>query len=241
MLEGELSPAGAPHEEGPQAQIADIYFVGEGEVDEGFSTNPVRFTLHAVFYCAGKVADKIVSLYSRTFRLDREYVADFNRSTGIAHAKRGDWEKAIPMLEKALTIAPDDQKTRMRLAEACNAADQHERACVHLKEVLNANPDSAQALRALGNHHSRQQDYERAIEYLERAVKLVPDHAQSFYRLGTAYDNRKLYDDAVRSFKDAIRLDPRFSKAYQALGFTYESMGNRTSAVECFKKALELE
>ncbi len=234
-------PAGAPREEGPRARGTEVYFVGEGEDDEGFSSNPVRFTLHAVFYCAGKVADKIVSLYTRTFRLDREYVADFNRSTGIAHANRGDWGKAIPMLEKALAIAPDDQKTRMRLAEACYAADQHERAHEHLKEILNVNPDSARALRALGIHHARKQDYEQAIKYLGRAVKLAPDHAQSFYRLGAAYDNKKLYEDAVRSFKDAIRLDPRFSKAYQALGFTYESMGDRTLAVECFKKALELE
>ena len=233
--------AGAPGVEESHAQGADPYFVGGGEADQVFSGNPIRFALHAVFYCAGKVADKIVSLYSKTFKLDREYVADYNRSTGMAHAERGDWGKAIPMLEKALAMASDDLETRMCLARAYSALEQHEKACAHLTEVLKADPESIQALRVLGSLHSRRQDYEQATECLERAVNLAPDHAQSFYRLAAAYDNRKLYDAAIRSFKDAIRLDPRFAKAYQALGFTYESMGDRDAAVGCFKKALELD
>lgn len=241
--EDEPRAAGAPGIEESHAQGEDPYFVG-GEDEETVQIptgNPIRFAMHAVFYCAGKVADKIVSLYSRTFRLDREYVADYNRSTGMAHANRDNWDKAIPMLERALKIVSGDLETRMCLARAYSALNQHERARAHLMEILKADPESIQALRVLGKLHSRQQDYEQATEYLARAVKLAPDHALSCYRLAAAYDNRKLYDDAIRSFKHAIRLDPRFAKAYQALGFTYESMGDRDAAVGCFKKALELD
>ncbi len=237
---GGIPPAGIPRGDKPIAGVGDIP-LEEAEVDPGFSGNPMKFAVHAVLYYAGKAADKIVSLYSRAFRLDREYVADFSRSTGIAHVEGGRWEKAIPLLEKALAITPDDQETRMHLARACGAANRHERAYLHLEKALKASPNSARVLRALGDLCSRRQDYERAIQYLTKAVKLDPDHAQSFYRLGAAYDNRKLYDEAVDSFKEAIRMDPRFAKAYQALGFTYEGMGDRESAVECFKKALELE
>jgi len=214
----------------------------ETDVKEGFSAAaPIKFAVHTAFYYAGRIADKVVSLYSRAFKLDREHVADFNKSTGIAHARHGRWEKAIPLLEKVLAITPGDQETRMYLAEAYGAANEYEKACQHLEQVLEMNPDSAPAVRALGIIHSRRQDYERAIEYLERAAELDPDHVEAYYRLGAAYDNKKLYDQAVESFKKAIQLDPRFAKAYQALGFTYESMGDRESAVECFKKALELE
>ncbi|MHC4201940.1 MAG: tetratricopeptide repeat protein [Planctomycetota bacterium] len=197
----------------------------EAGVDQGVSGNPVKFAVRAVFYYAGKAADRVISLYSRAFRLDREYVADFNRSTGMAHAERGRWEKAIPLLEKALAMAPDDQGTRMQLARACGAANRYERAYLHLEKALKASPNSAPVLRALGDLCSRRQDYERAIQYLTKAVKLDPDHVQAFYRLGAAYDNKKQYDQAIESFKEAIRLDPRFAKAYQALGFTYEGMG----------------
>ena len=252
VVDVKIPPAEALHNGGPEvaaaaagedrqmARVEEIRF-GESDVDPGVSGSPIRFAVRAVFYYAGKAADKIVSLYSRAFRLDREYVADFSRSTGIAHVEGGRWEKAIPLLEKALAITPDDQETRMHLARACGAANRHERAYLHLEKALKASPNSARVLRALGDLCSRRQDYERAIQYLTKAVKLDPDHAQSFYRLGAAYDNRKLYDEAVDSFKEAIRMDPRFAKAYQALGFTYEGMGDRESAVECFKKALELE
>ena len=116
---------------------------------------------------------------------------------------REGWEKAIPLLEKALTIIPGDEEIRMHLAEAYAGTNEHEQACRQLEEILEVSPDSARAVRALGLIHSRRQDYERAIECLEKAVELDPDHAQSFYRLGAAYDNRKLYDRAVESFKSA--------------------------------------
>lgn len=240
VAEDRKPSAAAPRDDGPTARADDACHE-EADVDPGFPSNPIRFALHAVFYCAGKLADKVVSLYGNTFKLDREYVADFNKSTGIAHADRGDWEKAIPLLEKALATTPDDEDIRMHLAEAYGAANQYEKACLHLGKALEASPDSARVVRALGVFHSRRQDYDRAIEYLKRAVALDPDHVQSLYHLGAAYDNKKLYDRAVDSFKEAIRLDPRFAKAYQALGFTYESMGDRESAVGCFKQALQLE
>jgi tetratricopeptide (TPR) repeat protein len=213
----------------------------EADVDYGFPRNPVKFAMLAVFHCAGKAADKLISLYGRAFRLDREYVATFSKSTGITYASRGRWRQAIPLLEKALAMEPDDHEPRMHLAEAYAATNQCAKAHAHLKMALAANPKSARVAHALGVLCLRQQEHERAVEYLTMAVELDPDHAESLYRLGTAYDSRKLYDKAVESFKGAIRLDPRFAKAYQALGFTYESIDDRKSAVECFKKALELE
>jgi tetratricopeptide (TPR) repeat protein len=200
-----------------------------------------KFAFRAACYLAGRAADKLVSAYTHAVTLDRDYIADFNKSGGLAHAQNKRWDKAIPLLEKSLTVAPDDAETRMRLAEAYAAEHRYEKACQHLEKVLEITPDSAAAVRALGAICVRQQDYDRAIEYLEKAVRLDPDHAQTHYRLGIAYDNKKRYEQAVEAFKKSIRLDPRFAKAYQALGFAYETMGNRDLAVECFKKALELE
>ncbi|MHC4251016.1 MAG: tetratricopeptide repeat protein, partial [Planctomycetota bacterium] len=153
--EGDPRADGAAGGGGPEAQRTDLYFCGGGDDDRAFPSNPVRFALHAVFYCAGKVADRIVSLYSRTFRLDREYVADYSRSTGIAHVERGDCGKAIPMLEKAIAMGSDDLETRMCLARAYSTSNMREKACAHLMEALKANPDSVRALRALGSLHSR--------------------------------------------------------------------------------------
>ncbi len=214
---------------------------GSGVGQRFFPTAPIRFAVHAAFYYAGKSADKVVSLYNKMFKLDREYLADFNKSTGMAYVRHGHWEKAIPLLEKALAVNPDDLDTRMRLAEAFGGTNEYEKACEQLEKILEQTPNSTRVVRALGIAYARRQDYDRAIEYLERAVKLDPNHAKAYYRLGAAYDNKKLYKQAVEAFKKAILVDPRFAKAYQALGFAYESLDDRQSAVQCFKKALELE
>jgi len=225
---------------GGQAAVAGGVPSEAADIARGFLAG-TRFVVHAAFYCAGRAADRIISLYSGTFRLDRACVADFNRSTGITHAKCGRWKKAIPMLKKALAITPGDQEARMHLAEAYGAANQYEMACAHLEKILEASPNSARAVRALGILYLRRQDYDRAIEHLRKTVELDPDQASAHYRLGIVYDNKKLYAQAIEAFREALRLDPRFANAYQALGFTYETIGDRESAIECFKKALELE
>lgn len=208
---------------------------------QDLSNSPIKLGFHMLFYLAGRIADKIVSLYTRTFALEGEYLADLNKSTAMTHARDGHWEKAIPLLERALSINPRDQESRMHLVEAYGATDQHEKAHQHLAKIPKTSPNSARTMRALGALHVQRMSYARAIEYLQKALELEPGHVQSHYHLGQAYDNEKLYEQAVESFQQAIRLDPRFAKAYQALGFTYESMGDRASAVEYFKKALELE
>jgi tetratricopeptide (TPR) repeat protein len=180
--------------------------------------------VHALLYFVGKASDMVVSLYCRTFRLENECLADFNKTTGIDYARQGYWGKAIPLLEKALVITPGDLDVRMYLAEAYSGVNKYDNACEHLEKILEKNPKSTPAVRTLGMIYSRRQDYDRAIEYLQKAGGLDPDHAKTFYRLGAAYDHKKQYKQAVECFKKAIKLDPRFGKAYQALGFTYEGM-----------------
>jgi tetratricopeptide (TPR) repeat protein len=240
----------AGNEAPPPEELRDNTQVAESEDHPLNMTQVVRrlsvatsakFAIRAACYLAGKAADNLVSLYTRAFRLDRDYILDFNKSAGLAHARNRRWSKAIPLLEQSLAMAPGDLDVRMRLAEGYSAENQPEKARQQLDQILEIDPDCAAAVRALGVIHARRQDYDRAIECLERAVTLDSDHGPTYYRLGMAYDNRKRYDKAVEAFKRAIRLDPRFAKAYQALGFTYESMGDRESAVTCFKKALELE
>ncbi|MHC4599341.1 MAG: tetratricopeptide repeat protein [Planctomycetota bacterium] len=241
---GENVEGGAPPRERPGEDPVPVEDPGSDGMGllPGFSlAATLRFAAHAAFCFAGRIADMVISLYNRVFRLEREYIADFDKSTGILHAKRGQWKRAAVHLEEALAVNPGDLETRMHLAEALCALNRFENAHHQFEKILDAKPDSSRALRALGFMFSRAQEYERAIDVLEKAVKLDPDHAPTLYRLGAAYDNCKRYDRAVDSFGEAIRQDPRFAKAYQAMGFTYESMGNRESAVDCFKKALELE
>ncbi len=234
------APAVVDWEDEPKTEGESTPF-SDGDVNKTFSASPLRFAMHALFYFVGKASDMVVSLYCRAFRLENECLADFNKTTGIGYAKHGHWEKAIPLLEKALVVTPGDLDVRMYLVEAYSGVNKYENACEHLEKVLEKNPKSIRAVRTLGMIYSHKQDYDRAIEYLEKAGELDPDHAKTFYRLGAAYDNKKQHKQAIECFKKTIKLDPRFAKAYQALGFTYESMGDRESAVECFKKALELE
>ena len=99
-------------------------------------TTSVKFAIRAACFLAGRAADKLVSLYTRAFSLDRDYILNFNKSAGLAHVRHRQWNKAIPLLEQSLVMAPDDAEIRMRLAEGYAATSQHEKACQQLEKIL---------------------------------------------------------------------------------------------------------
>ena len=207
----------------------------------GDAATKMGLALHTICLYAGRAADKMVSLYDRALCVDPAYRAEYLKSVGVSHSRKGRHSKAIAPLEAALAITPNDTEVRRHLGNAYFACNEVDKAATHLEKALEADALSPGVLFSLGMLSSKKQDYDNAIEYFRKTIELEPQNAQAHYRLGIAFDNKKLSEEAITFFKKAISLDPRDAKAHQALGFAYETIGDRESAVACFKKALELD
>lgn len=207
----------------------------------GGAATKMGLAFHTICLYAGRAADEMVSLYNRALCVDPAYRAEYFKSVGVSHLRKGRRSKAIAPLEAALAITPDDTEARRHLGNAYFACNELGKAAIHLEKALEADAHAPGVLFSLGMLSSRKQDYDKAIEYFRKTIEFEPQNAQAHYRLGIAFDNKKLSEEAITFFKKAISIDPRDAKAHQALGFAYETIGDRESAVACFKKALELD
>jgi tetratricopeptide (TPR) repeat protein len=122
---------------------------------------------------------------------------------GLIHLRAGQYDEAMPLLERAATLAPDDPWVQTALGRALVALFEEPRApddasalLPRAREVLTRaierDPDSAYTRVLLGRAHLLPGgDLERATSSLERAVQLTPGRedyrlllAQAFIRQG---------------------------------------------------------
>jgi tetratricopeptide (TPR) repeat protein len=65
---------------------------------------------------------------------------------GNVHLRRRDWPRALPLFERAATLAPRDPHPRLGLAMALIGTGRRERGLAEVDAVLRLDPDHLQAL-----------------------------------------------------------------------------------------------
>ena len=110
---------------------------------------------------------------------------DFHTSESIGrlHAKRGNTERAVSLLESAVRLRPAEPDPRLQLADLYAATDRWDMVESHLAEVIRHHPEHAVALARLGEIYAGQQRWEEASAVLARALNIFPDTDPKIQRL----------------------------------------------------------
>jgi tetratricopeptide (TPR) repeat protein len=109
-------------------------------------------------------------------------------ATGNAYDNAGDWAKAMPLLEKALKLAPDEPAILNELGYGLiNNGGNVERGLSLISKAVLLRPDDAAIIDSLGWAHYQRGAYADAIPLLERAVRLDQAQAEIGEHLGDAY------------------------------------------------------
>ena len=132
-------------------------------------------------------------------------------------SNRDHYDKAIPHLERAITIAPNFKRAHYNLARVYRESGNLEAATHALTETLRLDPN-----------------YQRAHE-LANSIK------QAHYNKGITYLNDERYSEAITAFQNAITLDADFTTAHYNLGLTYLKMETYVRAVDALQKTITLD
>ena len=174
---------------------------------------------------------------------------------GLLHLRAGRYDEAMPLLERAATLAPDDPWVQTALGRALVAQFEEPRApdnaSAHLPRARTAltraaarDPNSAYTLALLGRADLMPGgDLERALSSLERAVQLMPGReeyrlmlAQVFVRQGqTARATAELGPLMASGSRPEIRERARFmlgdmAERQQSAADTQRDVAQRSSA-----------
>jgi len=181
---------------------------------------------------------------------DRAILADAYRGLGVAWRRRGDLDKAIRELRKAVTEDGDDLDARAALGEAlvadCASLDEARR---HLERAANAPHPPALALYGLGRLALLEDAPATASEHLEKARVIADPDAtplgvQRKLEIVIAQGEAALAQrDAMRAhgfFLEALQADPRRADLHAKIAAAHRAIGNLDAALGSYDRALAL-
>ena len=164
--------------------------------------------------------------------------------------KRSQPEDAIPILERAAQLVPQDRELLLALCDAYSAAQRGRDAAQVLEKVIASfgnrrTKELALYYHRLGRALAQLGDKDVALTQLDMAFKIDPGSVMVLRDLGVlAFENNDL-DRAQKTFRALLlqRLDPAAGiskgEVFYYLGEISAKQGDRAKAVQMFERAIE--
>ncbi len=161
-----------------------------------------------------------------------------------------DIPKAIPLLSKAVMIAPDSAKysSALGLAEFQmweNSFPQEKKLfndCeIHLKKAVTLEPNSSNNLYNLAELYSYEDSFSLQSEDLFlKAIKISPTFWNASFKLGLLYLKKRKYEGAINQFNNALALSKDNIRILHQLAVAYEKTGNTVKSQQIYKQIVTI-
>ena len=172
---------------------------------------------------SGQVA-KAESLYRQVLHFDGDHVIA-NNLMGLLCLQTKRFEEATQLIEKALSIAPNDPQAEANLGLALYALGRLEQAAEHFHKSLKMAPNNPKVYNNLGIIYFRLRRVDDAILCYRQALAIQPGYAEVHYNLGSALTTKQRYADALASLKQCLALQPDFPGGRRSLAQVQRKMG----------------
>ncbi|MGM0767469.1 MAG: tetratricopeptide repeat protein [Pseudomonadota bacterium] len=159
---------------------------------------------------------------------------------GIASLSAGDLATGEPLIEKALTLAPDNHALRLRYAGYLVQRDEYEKAIDQAKQVPENASLSEQARLVVIEAQMAAGNTQQAITTAETWIKTQPDNATALIARGNIASRTGNPEQARGYFENARDKAPQLAAPEIALGNLARTREQTEEARAHFQKAVEL-
>ncbi|MEE2679654.1 MAG: tetratricopeptide repeat protein [Myxococcota bacterium] len=164
------------------------------------------------------------------------------RAQAAQLASAGRCDAALPLLEQARRLSPDDAPAALLQGKCLLHGKRYAAALEPLETAVRLDPDSPEAALYLGMTQYHLGDSDAAEATLARAEQLAPDNAEvALYRGLTLLDLART-DEATERFNRASRIDTANMEpmaSYYA-GLAHQSMGRTAEAEAALRRVSRL-
>lgn len=142
---------------------------------------------------------------------------------GTALLRRGKTSEALPLLERAYALRPDNLDAGMNLSGALILSNKFRRAVEVLEVLREVDPENAMVWTNLGAAYlgnpvlARDGEQMQAIASFERALELNPAAPSVAYNIGLIYRDRRDPVEAAAWFRRAAADNPQDQDAQSML------------------------
>ncbi len=260
--EGSIAPEAAPWEcprcaEEIVGTLEECWSCGssrEGEQDPQFkreedaasSSSPAPTSAAAAFVLPALklailvvIVVPVVALVS-SFRASLNHpVVHYNRA--IEYYKKGEYDKALASLDKAVSLAPADAPLYAARGLVCCAKGDYEEAIVDAGKATRLDPWAPLGWSIRASAWYEKGEYDRAVEDSSRAIQLDHWDAHARATRGAALCAKGEHDAAIEDFNEAIRLDPNTAWYFYFRGLALHAKGQYEQAVQDYDKTIHLD
>jgi tetratricopeptide (TPR) repeat protein len=152
---------------------------------------------------------------------------------GIILHDRGDFDGAIKLYDKALTLDEHNYLAMAEKAISLNAAGRHEEAIQLCKDIVSYHGDEQQlhnvyvtwgnSLDVLGKH-------DQSIEVYDEGISKFPDAYLLHFNKGITYISQENYEESIPFFQSSSKANPDHAGSHNAIGRLI-SKSNRVPAL----------
>ena len=187
--------------------------------------------------------DMAVSQYQTALSMlgaDAAARADIYLRLGETYRRKGELANAIPALEQARKVMPDNPVVLSTLALALDGSGRKADARKIYESTLKADPNNGVALNNLAFLIADGGgDLDQALTLAQRAKQMLPNTAEVSDTLGLIYLRKNLSDNAIDIFRDLVNKQPRQPTFHYHLGMAFSQKGDRPRALEQLQQALK--
>lgn len=158
---------------------------------------------------------------------------------GVALNSQG--KDALDVLQKAVSLSPDDAQALSNLGNAQKTAGLWEEAESSYRCALALNPADVVARYNLGSILQERQKFSEAEAAYRQAIDLAPDFVPSLFNLGTLLDSKGDTAGAESCYRHVLQLDSGHLSANYNLGSVLLQLGGYAEAETCFRQVLMRE
>ena len=144
--------------------------------------------------------------------------------------RKHDYQKAVPVLGKALEMHPDAEETRFQLAKSLMAIQDYNGAIPELESLVAKTPDFVKAHSYLEMAYARTHRLEEAIRECKTVLGYAPEDYESYLILGYAQARSGDPQAGVATLKKAALLQPKGPLAHVWLADIYDQLGQNSAA-----------
>lgn len=192
--------------------------------------------------CMNDGAEAKARIAACTFAIQQgargDQLADAYRQRGAAYVDASDAAHALPDLNEAIRLDPNDADAYASRAAAREALGDPVAARGDYNQALSLQP-TAQAYVSRSSIDVELHDYDGGIVDAARAIELNPEWANAWSARGYAYLGKNEYEVALADFASALKIDPDYMNAVDGRAAAYRQKHDYADAVAACNDAIK--
>ncbi|PIE57475.1 MAG: hypothetical protein CSA33_08305 [Desulfobulbus propionicus] len=189
----------------------------EKQLGQPEARSPELYAILALLYHRQGQEDMVEMTYARgmaEFPWHDQLLYEY----GLFFDSRGDREAAIEIMQKVITLNPDNVGALNYIGYSwADASTNLDQALSFIQKAVSLRPNNGYIRDSLGWVYFKMGEIDRAVTELEKAVELVPEDATIREHLGDAYLEKGMLPQALATYKKAGQLEKEDSADPQNL------------------------